>query len=315
MDGNLSLETIYQEAASIPSIRCLYIQREGNPLRNDCFRDVNPNRAYNIKSASKSVIALLVGIAIDKGYIDSINDSLISYIPSYFEMIDDEEKRSITIKQLVTMTAPLETTSFYNYGKWVISENWIEFILNQEKLDLDDGEMVYSTGSTHLLSVLITESSGMSTREFANTYLFKPLGILVGGWDKDPQGYYMGGNNLALKPADMMKIGQLVLDNGFYKGEQIISKEWIRDSFKSYTVSNFNPYNYGYGWWNQRLSTQQVFFAWGFGGQYIFIIPDIDAVVVLTSSLSNADQRRTYKEPIFTLLSNSIIPYLEIGKY
>jgi CubicO group peptidase (beta-lactamase class C family) len=109
----------------------------------------------------------------------------------------------------------------------------------------------------------------------------------------------------------MVKIGQLMLDDGLYNGEQLISKEWIRDSFGTYTYSNYNPYGYGYQWWNQKIGGFQTFFAWGNGGQYIFMIPEIDAVVVITSTTLNTTRRRSYKNTIFPLLENQIIPFLE----
>ena len=172
------------------------------------------------------------------------------------------------------------------------------------------GEWAYSTGSSHLLSVIITKTSGMSTRAFANKYLFRPMNIEVGGWDRDPQGYYMGGNNLALSSEAMMKIGQMLLNGGTWNGKRIISELWLNDSFKSYTRSNYNPYNYGYLWWNRPVAGHKVYFAWGYGGQYIFMIPDLDAVVVILSSLNTATQRREYKEPVFRLLRRLIIPQL-----
>lgn len=102
-----------------------------------------------------------------------------------------------------------------------------------------------------------------------------------------------------------------MLNGGTWNNDQIVSKEWVQDSFQTYTRSNFNPYDYGYMWWNRQVGEFNVFFAWGFGGQYIFIIPELNSVVVMTSFLQNATQRRTYKEPIFDLLETNVIPYLE----
>ena len=150
----------------------------------------------------------------------------------------------------------------------------------------------------------------MSTKAFAQQYLFGPMNITVGGWDRDPQGYYMGGNNLALRPDDMLKIGQMVLNGGMYDGQQIISEQWLSESFRTYTRSNYNPYDYGYMWWKKPVGSYDVSFAWGYGGQYIFMIPALDAVVVITGALQQATDSRSYKEPVFTLLREEVIPYL-----
>lgn len=307
------VQEVSSEARDIGSLRSLIIQQNGEKLVEEYFRSGRAGRAMNTKSASKSIISLLAGIAIDKGYIGSVEDSISTYLPEYFENIEDSLKRSITIKDVLTMRTGLETTSFHNYGAWVMSDDWVAFALNQPMDDRPGGDMRYSTGTSHLLSVIITKATGMSTRAFAEKYLFGPMDIEAGGWDRDPQGYYMGGNNLALKPGDMLKIGQMILNGGTWEGQRIISREWLADSFKTYTRSNYNPYDYGYMWWNRKVAGYQTYFAWGYGGQYIFMIPELDAVVVMMSSLANASQSRSYKEPVFDLLRNHIIPHVLEG--
>ncbi|MBD3616757.1 MAG: serine hydrolase [Gracilimonas sp.] len=305
-----SLEEILTQAETITSLRSVLVQQNGKLLGEDYFRNASPDHPYNIKSASKSIISLLTGIAADRGDL-SIDETLSDYFPEYFEANPDSVKANITIRNLLSMQAGLETTSFYNYGRWVISDNWVKFQLDQPLEEEPGGKMVYSTGTSHLLSVIITKATGMSTRTFANRYLFEPMDIQVGGWDRDPQGYYMGGNNIAMTPEDLLKIGQMLLNGGTYEDNRIVSQKWVRDSFQTYTRSNFNPYDYGYMWWNRPVGNYKVFFAWGFGGQYLFMIPELNAVVVITSFLENATQRRTYKEPVFELLEDQIIPYLK----
>lgn len=275
------------------------------------FKGMNRGETTNIKSASKSILSLLVGLAIENEYIESVDQPIKKFFPEYFAANPDSIKEQITIKDLLTMRAGLETTSFHNYGRWVVSDNWVKFALDQPLETVPGGDMVYSTGTSHLLSVILTKASGMDTKTFADKHLFGPMDIEVGGWDRDPQGYYMGGNNVALRPADMLKIGKMVLDGGVYQGKRIVSEQWIQTSFQTYTRSNFNPYNYGYMWWKKPVGGVKVRFAWGFGGQYIFIIPALNAVVVMTGSLHNASQMRSYKEPVFSLLREGIIPLLD----
>lgn len=303
-----AIQKLIEEAQEITSLRSLIIQQKGEKLVEEYFNGGRSGLAMNTKSASKSIISLLAGIAVDKGFIEGVEEPVSSYLPEYFESISDSSKYAITIKDLLTMRTGLETTSFHNYGAWVTSKDWVAYALEQPMDDRPGGDMRYSTGTSHLLSVIITKASGMSTKAFAEKYLFGPMDIEAGGWDRDPQGYYMGGNNLALKPADMLKLGQMVLNGGTWEGDRIISRDWLADSFQTYTRSNFNPYDYGYMWWNRDVAGYRTFFAWGYGGQYIFIIPELDAVVVMMSSLANATQRRRYKEPVFDLLRNHIIP-------
>lgn len=307
----VQLKRALEAADEIGSVRSLLIQKNGILLGEEYFNGRSGDRPFNIKSASKSIIGLLVGIAIDEGFISSVEEPITTYFPEYFEENPDSLKETITIRNLLSMQAGLRSTSSGNYGAWVISDNWVEYALDQDFVSEIDGRMVYSTGTSHLLSVIITKATGMSTRDFAEEYLFNPLDINIGGWDRDPQGYYMGGNNLAMKPRDMLKIGQMLIDDGVYNGQRIISKKWISDSFDSYTYSNYNPYGYGYQWWNQEVGGYQTFFAWGHGGQYIFMIPELESVIVITSSVTRASRRRTYKRPVFTLLEEHIIPLLQ----
>lgn len=306
-----ALNAIFEKADQIDRVRTLIIHQKGETLGQKSFNGRDLSHPFNIKSASKSIIGLLTGIAIEKGFIPSIEEPIKSYFPEYFEENPDSIKESITIRNLLTMQTGLRSTSSGNYGAWVISDNWVEYALNQDFVSQIDGRMVYSTGTSHLLAVIISKASGMSTKAFAEKYLFRPMNIRVGGWDKDPQGNYMGGNNLALKPADLVKIGQLMLDNGRYGDEQLISKKWISESFGTYTHSNYNPYGYGYQWWNQTIGGYKTFFAWGSGGQYIFMIPELETVIVITSSTATTDRRRSYKTPVFDLVQFDIIPFLE----
>ena len=302
-------QPIVKTATEIGTLRSLLVLQNDTLLIEEYFNGASANYPYNIKSASKSIISILAGIAVDKDII-SLDDTLGDYFADYFSQHPDSLKATITIQDLLTMRAGLETASFYNYGRWVISKNWAEWNLKQELVEEPGGKMVYSTGISHLLSVIITKASGVSTRQFAKEYLFRPLNIRPGGWDKDPQGYYMGGNNLALKPADLLKIGQMMLHKGIYKGKRIVSEDWVTDSFKSYTQSNFNPYNFGYMWWNKAISEEKIYFAWGFGGQYIFIIPSLESVIVITSILSEANSDGNYRDKVFDLVGEDIIPML-----
>lgn len=296
---------------NIGTVQSLVIEKENEIIAERYTGGMHAERNTNIKSASKSVLSLLVGLAIEHGYLDGVDQTIDQFFPEYFETNPDSVKETITIQDLLTMRSGLETTSFRNYGRWVLSRNWIDFTLDQPITENPGGRMIYSTGSSHLLSVIITRASGMSTRAFANRYLFDPLDIQAGGWDRDPQGYYMGGNNMALSPMDLIKIGRLVMNLGTYNNETILSREWILESVDIYTQSNFNPYNFGYLWWRKKQGDYEVFFAWGNGGQYIIMLPELDTVISITSNLAQNSGSRRYQRQIFQYLEEVLIPYIE----
>ncbi|MDZ7718393.1 MAG: serine hydrolase [Balneolaceae bacterium] len=254
-----SLDDIFE----IGTIQSLVIQKEGEIIYEEYRGSIDGDEPTNIKSASKSIISLLIGIAIDKGFIEGVDQPIREFFPEYFKENPDSAKAAITIKDLLTMRSGLETTSFRNYGRWVMSNNWVEFALNQPFVEEPGGKMVYSTGTSHLLSVILTKATGMSTRAFANEYLFEPMDIRIGGWDRDPQGYYMGGNNLAVAPLDLLKIGTMMMNVGEYNGQRIVSKDWVLESVQIYTRSNYNPYNYGYMWWRRPVGKYQLFLCLG----------------------------------------------------
>ena len=305
-DDNADLNEIF----NIGTIHGVMIQKNGELIHEEFRGSARSDRPVNIKSASKSILSLLIGIAIDEGYIEGTDQTIGQFFPDWFEQNPDSVKESITIQDLLTMRTGLETTSSRNYGSWAVSSSWINFALNRPLVDEPGGRMIYSTGTSHLLSVILTRTSGMSTRAFANRYLFDPMDIRVGGWDRGPEGYYMGGNNMAMTPQDKLKIGELMMNMGRHENQQIVSRSWILESVQSYTQSNFNPYNYGYMWWNKSVGDYTVFFAWGNGGQYILILPELDSVISITSSLL-ANAPRRYQREIFQFVGDVIIPFLE----
>lgn len=294
----------------IGTVQSLMIEKDGRLIHEQYQNGMTRNSTTNIKSASKSVLSLLVGIAIDEGYLESVDQTIGEFFPEYFSQNPNPKKEAITIENLLTMRSGLETTSFQNYGRWVISDNWINFALSQPFEEEPGGRMVYSTGTSHLLSVILTKATGMSTRAFANEHLFDPMNIRIGGWDRDPQGFYMGGNNLALSPLSLLKLGEVVLNGGIYNGTQLVPESWIQSSTNIYTRSVYNDYDYGYMWWQRYVGGQNVIFAWGNGGQYIMIIPALEAVISITSDMESSTGSRQYQRRIFTFLEDTIIPYL-----
>lgn len=310
-DDTLSTNQLINRFKEIGTVNSLLVQVKGDILIEKYFGQMNNRRTNNIKSASKSILSLLAGIAIEEGFLKSTDQTIGEFFPEYFDSNPDSVKESITIEDLLTMRTGLETTSFHNYGRWAISSNWIHFALDQPLENSPGGKMIYSTGTTHLLSAILTKATGMSTRDFAVRYLFGPMNIQPGGWDRGPQGYYMGGNNMALRPADLLKIGQMVMDMGVYNGQKIVPREWIIDSFKVYTRSNFNPYNYGYLWWRRKTAGYHVAFAWGNGGQYILMIPELESVIAVTSDNYGGNGSRRYQRDMFDWLGEYMVPFLE----
>ena len=306
------IAAIIDEVYRTGPVKSFLVQQDGELLIEAHRIGMHADRTTNIKSVAKSIISLLVGIAIEQGHLQGVQQPIGEFFPDYFKRQPDPEKQSITIQDLLTMRAGLASTTRRNYGRWVLSDNWVEYVLARPLVEQPGGEMVYSTGASHLLSVILTRATGMNTREFAKRYLFGPLGIKDGGWDRDPQGYYMGGNNIALSPSALLKIGTMVMNRGVYRQKQIVPGDWIAESMQIYTRSHFNPYDYGYLWWQRELNGYTVQFAWGNGGQYIMMIPALKAVVAIASSGRESNEKgRESRRRLFEFIENSLIDYLQ----
>jgi CubicO group peptidase (beta-lactamase class C family) len=267
--------------------------------------------SINIKSASKSVLNALVAIALERGELESLDAPIANYLPKYFAKVPQQDlRRQITVRHLLTLSSGLPSTSIYNYGAWVSSKDWIAYSLNQEPIAPPGTRFIYSTGDTHLLAAVLTQAVGMPLRTYAQRHLFDPLGVEIGAWDRDPQGIYFGGNNVALSPKALLSFGKLYLDGGTVDERRVLSTEWIKASWTPRFIrSSFNGrHDYGYLWWRADFGGHSTWFAWGYGGQFLFVIPALDAVVVITGDPDAPS--RGGNEVIYTLMDEIVVPYL-----
>ena len=292
------LERMLERAEQLTPLSSLVISRRGEVVVEKYYRGMRADRTVNVKSVSKTLLSPLVGIAIRDGLLEGPGQRIDEFLPEMFDRLEasgrlDPRKRRVTLHHLLSMTTGIQGTSFGNYGAWVASRNWTWDALRRP-MECDPGRCwEYSTGNTHLLSVILSRRSGKSLRAYAREVFFGPLGIPLYEWDRDPQGYYLGGNNMAMRPRDLLKFGQLFLDRGGYEGEQLVPEEWIDLSWQSRNRSPWNGHWYGYLWWTEDWGGEIAHFAWGYGGQYVVVVPRLDLVAVVTSSLARTQRGHT----------------------
>jgi CubicO group peptidase (beta-lactamase class C family) len=293
-------------AKDLPRLHSLLVSRRGELVLERYYNGARATRPANIKSASKSIISALVGIAIDRRLIPSVETPIVTWFP---ELTNDRDvaKRTITVEHLLTMRSGLETTSNRNYGAWVQSRNWVQHALSRPLVSEPGTQMEYSTGNTHLLSAILSKATRASTWQFANQALAAPLGFTLARWPQDPQGIYFGGNDMLLTPRQMVAFGELYLARGRVNGQQVVPEPWIARSLVPRARSYWSDQEYGYGWWIRELGGHRAHYAWGFGGQYIFVVPDLDLVVVTTSSSTVAEDRRSHRRNVFDLVEYLIV--------
>ncbi len=305
---SIALAGAVDRAASLsPPLTSLLVARGTTTVAEVYFQGMQPGQGANLKSASKSVLSTLVGIAIEEGHLDGLDQPIGPFFPDL--LADAPRKQRITIRNLLTQQAGLESTSFGNYGAWVSSTNWVANALRRPMEGRRGGEMIYSTGNTHILGAVVSAATGQSLRAYAQDRLFDPLGTRIQSWQQAPTGRYFGGNNLSLTPRGLLRVGQLYLHDGAFRGQQVLSPDWITLSWKTYVLSTYRNHQYGYLWFTHRFGGERVAFAWGYGGQYVFVVPRLDLVVAVTSSLANRPPGSDgHNTRILRLLGEEIIP-------
>jgi CubicO group peptidase (beta-lactamase class C family) len=294
-------------ASELPQLRSLLVSRRGELIAEYYARGVRASGLANVKSVSKSIIAILVGIAIERGLIKNVHVPIGTYFPD-LRKDADPRKQAITIEDLLTMRSGLESTSGENYGPWVRSRNWVRAVLAQPMVSEPGGAMEYSSGSSHLLSAILTRATGRSTWQFAQESLATPLGFTLARWRQDPQGIYFGGNEMLLTPKQMVAIGELYLQRGRRNGREIVPASWVDTSCVPRTTSVWDSdRRYGYGWWIQDFDGGTGCFAWGYGGQYIFVFRELDLVVTATSATTVSEERRGHRRGLFELIETHVL--------
>lgn len=298
-------------ADTLPRLRCLLVARHGDVLVERCRRS-GPGTPTNVKSVSKSVLSALVGIAIAEGHLDGVDQPVLPLLDEHVDTVADPRKRRITIGHLLSMQSGLERTSGRNYGGWVSSVDWVGNAIRRPMVADPGGRMLYSTGNYHLLSAILTEQTGMSTLAFARRRLGEPAGMRIPAWQADPQGIYFGGNNMRLAPRDMVRFGELYRNRGRHDGRQVVPEDWVMTSLEPRTRSRWSGEAYGYGWFLGDAGGYPMFYAWGYGGQFIFVVPELALTVAATSD-PYAPRGGRHLEAVHRLLDDWIAPAAEAG--
>ncbi len=276
-------EELTARAQAMPRLHSLLLLHEGEPALSLHLRGPGLSEPANIKSVSKTVLSVLAGMALDRGLIESPDQPVVELLGDRVPAAAADGVAEIRFGHLLSMQAGLQSTSGSNYGRWVQSPDWVAHVLRQPLVDEPGGRMIYSTGTTHLVSAVLHETTGRSTRDLAHDWLGAPLNIRIPDWPRDPQGIHFGGNEMQLSPRALARIGELYRLGGSLNGERILSADWIAASWQPRGHSRWTGHAYGYGWFLTEAAGLPAYYGRGFGGQLLYVVPDAGLTLVVTS--------------------------------
>jgi CubicO group peptidase (beta-lactamase class C family) len=306
-----AVATLVERARGLGQLNAIIVSRHGETVLAERLRGAALDQPVNIKSVSKSIVSALVGRAIAEGLLEGVDQKISPLLAEAAPDDADPRLADITIGHLLSMQSGLERTSGGNYGRWVASDDWVRFALSRSFVDEPGGGMLYSTGNTHLLSAILTKVSGHSTRALFEDWIAAPLGIEIGEWERDPHGIYLGGNNMALSPRDLLAFGEMIRQGGRVGDAQLVPAEWIQNSWTPRTRSIYSGEQYGLGWFITEMAGHPVYYGWGYGGQMLYVVPDLGLTVVMTSDPEMPAGRTGYVDELHRLMAEEIIPAAE----
>ena len=307
------MQQVVAQARAIPRLHALIVARDGETLVAERLRGAPLEQPVNIKSASKTILSALAGIAIERGVLQGPDQPIAPILRADLPANGDPRLQAITVGNLLSMQAGLGRTSGEYYGAWVTSRNWVRHALARPFDDDPGGRMIYSTGSSHLMSAVLTRASDRSTHDLAREWLGQPLGVSIPPWPRDPQGVYFGGNDMMLSPRALLRFGEMYRLGGEIDGRRVVPEAWIRESWTPRTTSPWSGNEYGYGWFGKTVNGHRVHFAWGYGGQMLFVVPDLRLTVVMISDPTPRPRAESHLPALHLLLDQGIIPAAERG--
>ncbi len=331
---SILLASAVERASGQSRLHNMVVARHGEVILERHFRGPQPHQPANVKSVSKTLLSAVVGYALAEGVLEDLETPVSHYFPDYLPSMGEEAdsqaggnsdrggatssggeadlRQQITLAHLLSMSSGLESTSIRNYGRWVSSPNWVRAALTRPMNFPPGTRMVYSTGNSHLLSAVLTRASGRTTHALARSALSEPVGIQLPPWPRDPQGIYFGGNDMLISPRDLLRFGELYRQGGTLDGREVLPREWVEESWRVRIHSPRDGNGYGLGWWARNSGRHEVRFAWGYGGQFLFIVPALELTVVFTSD-PWASREGNHLRVLHDLLDDYLVPAAERG--
>jgi CubicO group peptidase (beta-lactamase class C family) len=308
------LDEAVSRAKDLEFMHSLLIIRNDRLVVEEYYNDHFSYDYFNMASATKSVMSTLIGIALNGGYLTSLDQKVLSFFPERTLTAADSLKQKMTIRHLLTMTAGIPGDNSWEVLN-IENSNLIDGILDLNLINEPGERFTYSSSQTHLLSAILTRATGFNTKTFAEYQLFTPLGIDIDFLDRDLAGVYYGSTGIYSKPRNYARLGQLFLNNGKIGDNQIISKAWIEQATADQThrigrtMGEISKVNYGFNWWVGEMDSFECFYAYGYGGQFMFCFPELNMIIMTTADIPT--YRPGNENKIIRLISDYILPAIQ----
>ena len=294
----------------------MLVVKNGRLVVEEYFGNAQREDLHDVRSVTKSVVSALTGLAIERSDIGSVDDPIGGYLDSLVSDLEPE-KAAITIEHLLTMASGLEwdeSGGFGDYTEWIQSDDRLGYILDKPLVAAPGTRYNYNSGAVHLLGVVLEQATGMRLPELADELLFSRIGISRSRWEPFPDGFHNGGAGLDLRPRDLARFGQLYLQKGASAGRPIVPEEWVARSSVvrfdwRFSSGRLAGISYGFLWWVVPGVPGPLYFAWGFGGQYVVVVPELYLVIVTTNNWRGVGAAAgRYERQTMDVLVDYIIP-------
>ena len=294
----------------------MLVVKSGRLVVEEYFGRADREELHDVRSVTKSVVSALAGLVIERGDIGSVDVPIGGYLDALVTDLEPE-KAAITIDHLLTMASGLEwdeSGGSGDYTEWIRSDDRLGYVLDKPLVAEPGAQYNYNSGAVHVLGVILEEATGLALPDLADELVFSRIGISRSRWERFLDGSHNGGAGLDLRPRDLARLGQLFLQQGASGGLPIISEEWVaRSSVERYdwrfSSGKLHGISYGYLWWVVPEAAEPLYFAWGFGGQYVVVVPDLHLVVVTTNNWRGVGAHAgRYERQTMDVLVDYIIP-------
>jgi CubicO group peptidase (beta-lactamase class C family) len=301
------------DAAARPRFRSLLIARHGKLVSETYFGGAQRSTQFDARSVTKCVLSLLTGIALQAGKVPGLDATVGDYLGAPYVL--DEMARAVTLRQLLTMTSRYQWDEATDYDVWVVSSDHIQFLLDRRQTD-PGGTFNYNSAAVNMLGFILQKAVAEPLPQYAKEVLFEPLGVTMVAWEQLEPGMVNGASGIKMSAQDLLRFGQLMLQAGRSGSRQIVPELWItaattpqfswRDTYGAQRGTT-----YGYLWWLAQPPATVASFAWGFGGQFVYVVPSLDLVVVSTTEwrgITTEIDPTTFAASILTIIVNDILP-------